>query len=73
MWHELGGKKNGYWLLVRKPERKRPLEISRYKWVDNIKIGLVEIKWGGVDWISLAQNRNKWRTLVNVVMSLQVL
>jgi hypothetical protein len=41
-------------------------------WVDNIKMDLLEIGWGGVDWIGLAQDRDKWRALMNVVMNLQV-
>jgi hypothetical protein len=41
-------------------------------WADNIKMDLLEICWGGVDWIGLAQDRDKWRTLVNAVMNLRV-
>jgi hypothetical protein len=48
MWHEWG-KRNVYRLLVRKPEGSRPLGRPRCKWVDNIKMDLVEIGWGGVD------------------------
>jgi hypothetical protein len=51
---------------------KRPLGRPRHWWVDNIKMDLLEIDWGGVDWIGLAQDRNKWRALVNAVMNLQV-
>jgi hypothetical protein len=47
---------------------KRP----RLRWADNSKIDLLEIGWGGVDWIGLAQNRDKWRALVNAVMNLRV-
>jgi hypothetical protein len=64
-----GAKRNGYRLLVGKPGRKRPLERPRRKWVDNI---LGEVRWGGVDWIGLAQDRDKWRALVNAVMNLWV-
>jgi hypothetical protein len=56
--------------LVRKPEGKRPLRRSRRRWVYNIKMDLFEIGWGGVDWIGLAQDRVKWRALVNAVMNL---
>jgi hypothetical protein len=63
-------KRNMYRLLVGKPEGKRPLGTLRYKWVDNIKLDLVEIAWGGVDWIGLVQDRYKWRALVNVVLNL---
>jgi hypothetical protein len=41
-------------------------------WVDNIKIDLREIEWGGMDWIYLAQSRDQWRTLVNMIMNLQI-
>jgi hypothetical protein len=57
---------------VGKPEGKRPLGRSRRRWVDNIKIDLGEIGWGVVDRIDLAQDRDKWRALVNSVMSLLV-
>jgi hypothetical protein len=57
---------------VGKPEGKRPLGRQRHRWVDSIKIDLLEIDWGGVDWVGLAQDRDKWRALVNVVMNLQV-
>jgi hypothetical protein len=56
----------------RKPEGKRLLGKPRHRWVDNIKLHLGEIGWGGVDWIGLAQDRDKWRALVNAVMSLLV-
>jgi hypothetical protein len=59
-------------LLVGKPEGKRPLGRPKRRWVDNIKINLLEIGWGGVDWIGLAQDRDRWRALVNAVMNLQV-
>jgi hypothetical protein len=66
----MGGKRNVYRLLMGKPEGKRPLGRPRRRWVDNIKIYLLEIGWGGVDWIGLAQDRDKWRALVNAVMNL---
>jgi hypothetical protein len=56
-----------------KPIRKRALVRPRRKWVDNIKMDLREIGWGGMDWIDLAQVRDKWKTPVNEVMNLQVL
>jgi hypothetical protein len=68
----MGEKRNAYKLLVGKPEGKRPLGRTRRRWVDNIKIDLLEIGWGGVGWIGLAQDRDKWRALVNAVMNLQV-
>jgi hypothetical protein len=48
----------------------RPLQRPRHKWEDNIKIGLREIGWVGMDWIRLAQDRDQWRALVNTVMNL---
>jgi hypothetical protein len=65
-------KKNVYRLLVRKPEGKRPLGRPRWRWVDNIKMDLGDIGWGGVDWIVLPRDRDKWRALVNSVMNLWV-
>jgi hypothetical protein len=61
-------KRKAYRLLVGKPEGKRPLERPRHRWVDNIKMDLLVIGWGGVDWIGLAQDRDKWRALVNAVV-----
>jgi hypothetical protein len=52
-------KRNAYKILVRKPERKRPLERGRHRWNDNIKTDLRGIGWGGMDWIHLVQDRNK--------------
>jgi hypothetical protein len=73
-WHvyRMGEKRNAYRLLVGKPEGKRPLGRPRRRWVDNIKMDLLEIGWGGVDWIGLAQDRDKWRALVNAVMNFRV-
>jgi hypothetical protein len=68
----LGEKRNAYRLLVGKQEGKRPLGRRRHRWVDNIKMDILEIGWGGVDWIGLAQDRYRWRALVNAVMNLRV-
>jgi hypothetical protein len=65
-------KRNVYKILVGMPEGKRPLGKPRRMWVDNIKIDLREIGWGGMDWIDLAQDRDHWRALVNTVMNLRV-
>jgi hypothetical protein len=59
-------------ILVGKPEGKRPLGRPRHRWVDSIKMDVREIGWGGMDWIDLAQDRDKWRALVNMVMNLWV-
>jgi hypothetical protein len=52
---------NAYRLFVGKPEGKRPLGRPRRMWVDNIRMDLREVGWGDVDWIGLAQDRNRWR------------
>jgi hypothetical protein len=65
-------KRDLYRLLVGKPEGKKPLRRPRRRWVDNIRMELGEKGWGGVDWIGLAQDRDKWRALVNVVMNFQL-
>jgi hypothetical protein len=57
---------------VGKPEGKRPLGTPRHRWVDNIKMDLSEIGWDDVDWIGLAQDKDKWRALVNAAMNLRV-
>jgi hypothetical protein len=54
------------------PEGKRPLERLRRGWADNIKMDLREIRWGGMDWIDLAQDRDYWKAFVNTVMDLRV-
>jgi hypothetical protein len=61
-----------YRLLVGKPEGKRPLGRQRRRWIDNIKIDLLEIGSVVVDWMGLAQGRYRWRALVNSVMNLRV-
>jgi hypothetical protein len=66
------GKMNAYRILVGKTKGNRPLGRPRRRWVDDIKIDLREIRWGGVNWIDLAQDRDQWRALVNTVMNLQV-
>jgi hypothetical protein len=57
---------------VGKPEEKRPLGRPRHRWLHNIRMALVEVGWGDVDWIALAHDRDKWRALVNAVMNLRV-
>jgi hypothetical protein len=57
---------------VRKPDRKSPLGRPRRRWVDNIEMDLLEIGWSGVNWIGLAQDRDKQGALVNAGMNLRV-
>jgi hypothetical protein len=65
--------RNVYRVLVGKPEGKRQLGRPRRRWEDGIKMDLREIGWGGVEWIHLAQDRDRWRAVVNAVMNLRVL
>jgi hypothetical protein len=67
-----GKKRTAYRLFVGKPEEKRPPGRPRCRWVDNIKMDLLEVGWGGVDWIGLAQDRYMRRALVNEAMNLWV-
>ena len=67
-----GDSRDAYRVLVGKPEGKRPLERPRHRWEDNIKMDLQEVGCGGMEWIQLAQDRDRWRALVNVVMNLRV-
>jgi hypothetical protein len=62
----------GYRILVGKLEGKRPLGRPRRRWVDNIKMGLREIGWDGMDLFAVAQDMDQWRDLVNTVMNLRI-
>jgi hypothetical protein len=62
----------GVEVLVGRPEGRRPLGRPRRRWEDNIKMNLQEVGWGGMDWIDMAQDRDTWRAVVNVVMNLRV-
>jgi hypothetical protein len=59
-------------VLMGKPEGKRPLGRPRRRWVDNIRMDLVEVGWGDVGWIGLVKDRNRWRALVNSVLNLRI-
>ena len=67
----VGEERGVYMLLVGKPEGRRPLGRPRRRWVD-IRTGLQEVGSGYMDWIGLAQDRDRWRTLVSAVMNLRV-
>jgi hypothetical protein len=68
----MGERRGTYRALVGKPEGRRPLGRPRRRWEDNIKLDLREVGWGGMDWIYLAEDRDRWRALVYTVMNLQV-
>jgi hypothetical protein len=67
-----GEKRNSCRILVAKLEGMRPLGRRRRRWVDNIKIDLRGIGWDGADWMDMAQDRDRWRALVNTVLNLRV-
>jgi hypothetical protein len=68
----MGERRDVYMVLVGKPEGRRPLGIPRCRWGENMKMDLHEVGCGVVDWINLAQNRDRWWALVNAVMNLWV-
>jgi len=68
----IGEGRSEYGLLVGKPEGKRPFGRPRLRWEDNIKMDLQEVGCGGMEWIELVQNRDRWRAFVNAVMNLRV-
>jgi len=68
----MGEERVVYWVLVWEPGGKRPLGRPRRRCVDNIRMNLQEMGCGYMDWIGLAQDRDRWRTLVSAVMNLRV-
>jgi hypothetical protein len=66
----LGEGRGVYRILVGKPEVKRPMGRPRRRWEDNIKADLQEVVCGGMDWIEMARDRDRWRALMNAVMNL---
>ena len=68
----MGEERGVYRVLVGKPEGRRPLGIPRRRWADNIRMDLQVVGCGYMDWIGLAQDRDRWRTLVSAVMNLRV-
>jgi hypothetical protein len=68
----MGEKANAYRWVVGKPEGRKPLGRPRRRWLNNIRMDLVEVGWRDVDWIGLAQDRDRWRAVVNTVLNLRV-
>jgi hypothetical protein len=69
----MGEGRKVYRVLVGKPGEKRQLERPRHRWEDGIKMDLRKTGWGCVEWIHLAQDRDRWRAVVNAVMNLRIL
>ena len=69
----MGREPGVYRVLVGKPEGRRPLGRPRHRWVDNSRMDLQEVGCGYVDWIGLAQDRDRWRTFVSAVVNLRIL
>jgi hypothetical protein len=67
-----GKKRNAYRLLVGKPDERRSLGRPRLRWVDSIRMDLIQMGWSDMDWIGLAQDRDRWRALVNSVLNFRV-
>ena len=68
----MGLRRGAYRVLVGKPEEKRPLGRPRHRWENSIKMDLQEMRLGSLDWIDVAESRDGWRVVMNVVMNLRV-
>jgi len=68
----MGRRRAAYSVLVGKPKGERPLGRTRRRWQENSKFDLEEVRWGGLDYIDLAQDRDRWRAVVNTVMNFRV-
>ena len=72
MWRVSGERRGVYRVLVGRPEGKRPLGRPRRRWMDNIKMDILEVGYGGMDWIELAKVMDSWRALVSAVMNIRI-
>jgi hypothetical protein len=68
----MGERRGAYRALMGKSEGRRLLGRPRHRWEDNIKMDLREVGWGGMNWIDLAQDRNRWQAVVNAAMNLRI-
>jgi hypothetical protein len=68
----IGERRGAYRILVRRPEGRKPFGRPRHRWGDDIKMDLQEVGWGGMDWIDMAQDRDRWRAVVSAVMNVRV-
>jgi hypothetical protein len=68
----MGDRKCAYRVLVGRPNGRKQLGRPRRRWEDKIKVDLYEVGWGSMNWVVLAQDRDRWRALVNAVMNLRV-
>jgi hypothetical protein len=68
----MGKRKAAYSLLMGKHEGERPLGRTRRRWLENSKLDLEEVVWGGLDWIDMVQDRDRWRAVLNAVMNFRV-
>jgi hypothetical protein len=68
----MGDRSGAYWGVVGRPEGKRQLGTPTRRWEDNMKMDLQEVGWGDTDWINMAQDRHRWRAVVNAAINFQV-
>jgi hypothetical protein len=68
----IDARRGGYMVLVGRPDGKRLLERHRRRWEDNINMNIQQVGWRGMDWIDLAEDRDRWRAVLNAVMNLRV-
>jgi hypothetical protein len=68
----MGEERGAYRILLGRPEGRQPLGRPRRRWEDKIKMDVQKVGWGGMNWIELAQDRDRWRAVVNAVMNLRV-